>query len=137
MMYAESSPASRRNSVFDSEQSPQKNPARWSRTSSPTIASSSRSPRYGIFSPRPQQPPVRERVVEVPRDQEAVAPARAFGHGSDDVHGREPILGEAPQQTVLPLDEVVGQLLDDVRRAVAAVAELDEPDDVAVQPEHP
>ena len=53
MMYAISAPASRRNSVFDSEQSPQKNPTRWSRTSSPTIPSSSRSPRYGIFRPRP------------------------------------------------------------------------------------
>ena len=53
MMYACSSPASRRNSVFDNEQSPQKNPARWSRTSSPTSASSRRSPRYGIVMPRP------------------------------------------------------------------------------------
>ena len=41
--YAPSVPASYRNSVFDSEQSPQKNPDRCSRTSSSTSASSSRS----------------------------------------------------------------------------------------------
>jgi hypothetical protein len=38
-MYAEMDPASGRKSVFDSEQSPQKMPARCSRTSSSTRAS--------------------------------------------------------------------------------------------------
>ena len=49
---------------------------------------------------------------------------------------RQAVLDQAAQQPVLAQGEVVGQLLDDVGRAVAVVAQLDEPHDVAVQPEH-
>ena len=137
MMYAIRAPASRRNSVFDSEQSPQKNPTRWSRTSRPTIPSSSRSPRYGMFSPRPlSSERYGKRIVEVAGDQEAVASTRPLGDRGDDVDGRDPFVGQPAQQPVLALHEVVRQLLDDVRGAVVAVADLDEADDVAVQPEH-
>ena len=52
------------------------------------------------------------------------------------MHRRQAVLDEPAQQAVLALGEVVGQLLDDVRRAVAVVAELDEAHDVAVQAEH-
>ena len=69
-------------------------------------------------------------------DQQPVAPTRALGDDADDDDRRQAILDEPAQQAVLALGEVVGELLDDVRRAVAVVAELDEADDVAVQAEH-
>ena len=55
---------------------------------------------------------------------------------ADDDDRRQAVLDEAAQQAVLPPGQVVGQLLDDVGRALGALAELDEPHDVAVQAEH-
>ena len=83
-----------------------------------------------------QQAAVRQRVVEVARDEEPVAAARAVGDDGDDGRRREPILGEAAQEAVLAQRKAVGQLLDHVGRAVAVGAELDQLDDMAVQTEH-
>ena len=132
MMYACRAPASRRNSVFDSEQSPQKKPARWIRASSTTRASSRRSPRYGIFSPRPiSRRAIGERVVEVAGDHQPL-PGVALGHAGDDLGGGQARLGDRPQQPVLALGQLVGQLLDHVADGV----ELDHLDDVAMKSQH-
>ena len=83
-----------------------------------------------------QQGAVRERVVEVARDEQPVSAARAVGDDGDDRRRREPILGETAQEAVLAQGKAVGQLLDHVGSAVSVGAELHELDDMAVQPEH-
>ena len=79
-----------------------------------------------------QQRAVRNRVVEVTRDQHAVDIVRLVGDGGDDLRGRQTEVIEEVQQPVLALDEMVGQFLDDV----AHVAQFDQADDMAVQAEH-
>ena len=66
-------------------------------------------------------------------------PSRLAGTVGDDGHDddrRQAVLDETAQQAVLTAGQAVGELLDDVRRALAALAELDEADHVAVQAEH-
>ena len=83
-----------------------------------------------------QQRSVRQRVVEVAGDEQAVTFTGPLGHCSYDVDGRQVVLGEATQEPVLAQDEMIGQLLDDVRPAALTFAELDETNDVAVQSGH-
>ena len=83
-----------------------------------------------------QQRTVRQRVVEVAGDEQAVTVAGSLRHGGHDIDGWQVVLGEATQQPVLAENEVVGQLLDDVGTAALRLAELDEADDVAVQAGH-
>ena len=83
-----------------------------------------------------QQRAVRQRVVEVAGDEQAVSFAGPFGDGGDDVDGRQLVLVEAAQQPVLAEHEVIGKFLDDVGPAAVPLPQLDEADDVAVQPGH-
>ncbi len=63
-----------------------------------------------------QQRPVGERVVEVPGDHQPFA-GRSVGHHRDHLGRRQPVVGDRPQQAVLAVGQLVGQLLDDVRHA--------------------
>ena len=61
-----------------------------------------------------QQRAVRQRVVEVAGDEQAVPLTGPFGDGGDDVDGRQLVLVQAAQQPVLAEHEMVGKFLDDV-----------------------
>ncbi len=69
-------------------------------------------------------------------DQQAVAVAGSLGDDGHDDHRRQAVLDETAQQAVLTAGQAIGELLDDVRRTLGAIAELDEADDMAVQAEH-
>ena len=78
-----------------------------------------------------QQRAIRQRVVEVAGDDDALADG-SLGDDGDHLGGRETVFGDLPQESVLAIGEVVGQLLDDVRDAL----EFDQLHDVTVQAEH-
>ena len=129
--YASSVPASCRNSVLDSEQSPQKNPDRCSRTSSSTSASSSPSvgcrPR-GVGEDRPVGGRVAEELGDQDRVRVGVPRGRLVQVDRDPDHldGGDAQLGQRPEQPVLAPGQPLAELLEGVQRAVV----VDEADHV-------
>ena len=96
--------------MFDSEQSPQRKPARCSRTSSSTSASSSRS--VSCHAARVgEQVPVRRGELEEPGDQRGLEP-RPVGDHAEHLDGRDAELLQPPQQPVLAAGQPLVDLLD-------------------------
>ena len=86
----------------------------------------------GDLEPAPhQQRAVRQRVVDVAGDHQPLADG-ALRHDRHHLRSGEAALGDRPQQPVLAVGEVVGQLLHDVAHA----GQLDQLDDVAVETDH-
>ena len=124
-------PASYRNSVLDSEQSPQKNPDRCSRTSSSDQRVE--QPVGGLQAPRVgEDRPVRRRVAEELGDQDRVAVFRPgvrltqVDRDPDHLDRGDAQLGQRPEHPVLAPGQPLAELLEGVQRAVV----VDEADHV-------
>ncbi len=65
-------------------------------------------------------------------DQHAVDVVGLAGDGGHDLSCGQAIVFQLMQEPILPLDEMVGQLFDDV----ADIAEFDQTDDMAMESEH-
>ena len=120
--------------MFDSEQSPQKKPLRWSWTKSWARASSIGT--RSSWTPGGEQHPVGQRERQVAGDEHgverlAVESAAATGH-PDRRHHRRRALLQVPQEPELPVGDVVLLLLEGVHR----VAVGDEAHDVTGDPPH-
>ena len=83
-----------------------------------------------------EERPERERVVEVPGDQDRVEVAAAVGDDADGVHHRHLVGRERAEQPVLALGQLDGQLLQRVELRPEPALVLDEADDVPVDPAH-
>ena len=77
-----------------------------------------------------EQHAIRQRIVEVPGDDEPIRLVVAASHQCNGFDRRQAGLGHLLQQFELATGEAIRKLLHDVRR----VAELEQPHDVAVQP---
>ena len=83
-----------------------------------------------------EEGPERQRVVEVPRDQDRVEVAAALGDDADGLDDRHLVGGERAEQPVLAPGELDRQLLERVQLRPERAVVLDEANDVAVDPAH-
>src|ERR1035441_8350828 len=125
--YASSAPASKRNSVLDREQSPQKKPDRKLNHRVEQPVGRLATPGVG------EQRPVGGGVVEEPGDQDRVSAKAAVNDDPHHLDGRDAGVRQAAQQPVFAPGE---SFVDGFQRVELAVL-LGEADDVPRDPAHP